>query len=294
VPVIGIVQVGSQAMADRYSYVPLIGVFLIISWLLGDLASRTRLLKIAVVTGSLIILLLLMYQTRIQAGYWKNDLSLANHSLAVTKDNFFAYSIKGNILLDQNNYDEAVFCFRKSLSLRPTQTSPRLNIGLIYLRQKKPMDAIAVFNELLAEDSNSTLANLNCGNAYGMLGDTKSAIRCYERAIAKEPFFTAALHNIGVTYGTLKDYQKCREYLLDVVRLNPKDAEAYYSLGRCCYDGNIIEEAIQWFQKSIALVSDFPDSHRKLGEAYNSCGKADLAKKQFAIADSLASCQGKK
>jgi protein O-mannosyl-transferase len=292
VPVIGIVQVGSQAMADRYTYVPLIGVFIILSWLLGDLASRTRLLKITVITGSFIILFILIFQTRNQVGYWKNDLTLANHALAVTKDNFLAYRIKGNALLEQNIYDEAVFCFRKSLSFMPSQTSPRLNIGLVHLRQKKPREAIAVFNELLAEDSNSTLANLNCGKAYMMLGDTKSAIRCFERAIAKEPFFTAALYNLGITYGAIKDFLKCRDYLLEVVRLNPKDAEAYYSLGKCCYYGNSIEEAIQCYMKSIALDYDFPDSHRKLGEAYNSCGKADLAKKQFAIADSLASCQG--
>jgi tetratricopeptide (TPR) repeat protein len=291
VPVIGIVQVGSQAMADRYTYVPLIGVFIVIVWMFAGFASHNHLKKTAVISGSLIILFLLMYLTKIQVGYWKNDLTLANHALAVTKDNFLAYSIRGNVLLDQNNYDEALFCFRKSLSFRPSQTTPRLNIGLIYLRQKKPREAIVVFNELLVEDSTSTLANLNCGNAYGMLGDTKSAIRCFQRAIAKDPFFTAALYNLGVTYEAEKDYQKCRQCILNVVRLNPKDAQAYYSLGKCCYYGNDIEEAIQWLLKSIALVSNFPDSHRQLGEAYKLSGRQDLAQKQIAIADSLESCQ---
>jgi tetratricopeptide (TPR) repeat protein len=141
-------------------------------------------------------------------------------------------------------------------------------------------------------DSNYTLANLNCGNAYQMIGDLKSAIRCFRRAIAADSSFTAALHNLGVTYGTIKDYPQCRQFLLEAVRTNPNDAESYFWLGKCCFYDNNVEEAILWYKKSIALVSDFPDSHRKLGEAYNSCGRRDLAITEFSIADSLALRQG--
>jgi tetratricopeptide (TPR) repeat protein len=294
IPVIGLVQVGSQAMADRYAYTPLIGLFIIVTWLLYDLTHQNRFLKIAAIAFSLVILFIISISTRIQAGYWKNDLALANHGIAVTKDNFLAYSIKGNFLLSINDYSEAQYWLQKSISLRPAQTTPRLNIGLIYLRQKKPMEAIAVFSELLAQDSNYTLANLNCGNAYEMIGDLKSAIQCFSRAIAADSSFTAALYNLGVIYGTIKDYPKCRHCLLKAVRTNPNDAESFFWLGKCCHYDNNIEEAIQWYKKSIALVSDFPDSHRKLGEAYKSCGKPDLAKIQFAIADSLAMYQATK
>jgi tetratricopeptide (TPR) repeat protein len=292
IPVIGIVQVGSQAMADRYTYFPLIGLFIIISWLLYDLTYRNRFLKITAIAFSLVILFIISITARIQAGYWKNDLALADHGIAVTKDNFLAYSIKGNYMLSLDRYSDALYCLQKSISLRPSQTAPRLNVGLIYLRQKKPREAIAVLSELLAQDSNYTLANLNCGNAYGMIGDPKSAIQCFRRAIAADPNFTAALHNLGVTYGTIKDYPNCRQYLLEAVRTNLNDAESYFWLGKCCYNDNNINEAILWYKKSIALVSDFPDSHRKLGEAYKSCGRPDLAKMQFSIADSLALCQG--
>jgi tetratricopeptide (TPR) repeat protein len=292
IPVIGLVQVGSQAMADRYTYTPLIGLFIIVAWLLHEFTYQNRFLKIAAIAFSLVILFIISITARIQAGYWKNDLVLANHGIAVTNDNFLAYSIKGNFMLTQNRYSEALYCLQKSIALRPAQTTPRLNVGLIYLRQKKPREAIAVLNELLAMDSNYTLANLNCGNAYQMIGDLKSAIRCFRRAIAADSSFTAALHNLGVTYGTIKDYPQCRQFLLEAVRTNPNDAESYFWLGKCCFYDNNVEEAILWYKKSIALVSDFPDSHRKLGEAYNSCGRRDLAITEFSIADSLALRQG--
>jgi len=182
---------------------------------------------------------------------------------------------------------------QKSVLLRPTQTMARCNIGLIYLREKKAREAIAVFSELFALDSNHTLANLNCASAYEMIGDSRSAIRCLRRAVAADPSFNAALHNLGVIYGTMKDYPNCRQYLLEAVQKNPNDAESLFWLGKCCYYDNNISEAIGWFTKSIAIVPDFPQSHRELGRAYQSCGKTDLAKEQFSIADSLSLFQRK-
>lgn len=289
VPVIGIIPVGSQAMADRYSYIPLIGLFIIIAWLLHDFASRSRIIKIIIITFSVAILCLITYQTRKQVQYWKNDLTLGNHGLAVSKANFFAYNIKGNYLLSQNNYDEAFRCFSTSLSLCPNQLITRSNVGLIYLKQGKPKEAVAVYKEILSKDPNDIIANLNCGNAFGMLGDTKSAIQCFNRVIAVDSSVTPAIHNLGEAFGSQKEYQKCRHFLLEAIRRDPYNAESYYALGNCCFYDNDMVEAVRWYEKSIALWYNFTDSHRQLGKAYTSCGRQDLAQRQFTIGDSLAS-----
>jgi tetratricopeptide (TPR) repeat protein len=293
VPAIGIVQVGSQAMADRYTYVPLVGLFVAVTWLVYDFSVRHRSLRLPAVICSVIVLAILSLQTRAQAGYWKDDLALSNHALRVTQDNFLAYGIKGNFLLDRKSYAEAAYCFQKSLSFRPTQTSPRLNIGLILLRQGRPREAIAAFCQLLAQDSTSTLANLDCGNAYGMIGDTQSAIRCFKRALAKEPRFPAALHNLGATYAAMKDYQDCRRYLLEAVRANPDDAESYLELGDCCCYDSAAQEAIGWYMKSITIVPGYADAHRRLAKAYRLLGRQDLADKQLTVADSLSALESK-
>jgi tetratricopeptide (TPR) repeat protein len=288
VPAIGIVQVGSQAMADRYTYVPIVGLFIAATWLLYDMSRCSRLVRIIATAGCIAVVCALALRTRVECGYWKSDNTLANRALAVTKDNFFAYGIKGNYLMDSLRYDEAADCFRRSLALRPTQTSPRVNIGLILLRQGKPRDAIDAFNGVFSLDSNNTLANLDCGNAYGMLGDTQSAIRCYRRAIAVDPKFSAALHNLGVTYASMHDYPDCRRCLRDAVAVNPEDAESFLALGKCTLLGNEPVEAISWFRKSLLLAPRHSDTHRQLAAAFEACGRKDSARIENAVADSLA------
>jgi protein O-mannosyl-transferase len=289
VPVIGIVPIGSQAMADRYSYIPLIGLFIITAWLLHDVASRGKSKKIIVIILSFAVLFLFASQTRKQVQYWKNDLTLGNHGLAVSKANFFAYNIKGNYLLSHNSYNEAFRCFSTSLSLCPNQPTTSSNIGLIYLKQGKPKKAVAVYKEILYKDPDDIIANLNCGNAYGMLGDTKSAITCFSRVIAVDSSVTPAIHNLGEAFGAIKEYPKCRQFLTEAIRRNPDDAESYYALGNCCFYENDMVEAVRWYEKSIALWYNFADSHRQLGKAYSSFGRQALAQRQFIIADSLAS-----
>lgn len=230
VPVIGIVPVGSQAMADRYTYIPLIGLFIVIAWLLRDIASRSSIVKVIVVTGSLVVLCCATYQTRKQVDYWQNDVTLGDHGLAVSKANYFAYNIKGNYLLSHHSDHEAFRCFAASLALRPDQWMPRLNLGLIYLKQGRPKEAIPLFKELLAKDSTDVLANFNCGNAYEMLGDTTVAIECFGRAIAADSLFTPAVHRLGEALGAQKEYATYRHVLSATIRRNPRDADSLETL----------------------------------------------------------------
>ncbi|HUI90745.1 MAG TPA: tetratricopeptide repeat protein [Chitinivibrionales bacterium] len=289
VPVIGIVRVGSQAMADRYTYIPLIGLFIIFVWALYEVAARSRMFKSVTIGALLVVLCLLAYQARKQTQYWKDDLTLGNHGLSVSKENFFAYNLEGNYLLSQNNYREAFRCFATSLFLCPEQEVPLSNIGLIFLKQGKPKEAIAVYKKLLIKDPDNIMANLNCGNAYGLLGDTRSAIACFTRIITIDSTYALAIHNIGEAFEAQRDYQKCRSYLLMALQRDPNNAETYYALGNCCFYDNDMLAAVQWYKKSISLYYDFADSHRQLGKAYSSSSRHDLAQREFAIADSLTS-----
>lgn len=287
VPAIGIVQVGSQAMADRYSYVPIIGLFIAATWLLCDIAGVGRLVRTAIIVACVSIICATALQARVECGFWKNDYTLADRALQVTKDNFLAYDIKGNFLLDSLRYDEALDCFRKSIALRPTQTSPRVSIGLILLRQGRPHEAIDAFASVFALDSNNTLAYLDCGNAYGMIGDMKSAIKCYQRAVAIDPLFSSALHNLGVTYTFLGKYPECRECLKKAAAINRLDPEVLFALGKCCLLDSLPGEAIDWLQKSIALAPRHADTYRQLAKAFEACGQKDSARVLKATADSL-------
>jgi tetratricopeptide (TPR) repeat protein len=253
IPVIGLVQVGSQAMADRYTYISLIGPFISIAWLLGEVAIKNRHVKTALVTSVLVILFVFAGQSRVQAGYWKNDLTLADHALSVTQYNFIAYNLKGNYLLLKGSYDDAATCLTKAVSLCPILKTSRMNIGWIRLSQNRPLEAIKIFEEILKKDSTDLLTNLNCGKAYDMIGDKPSTIRCFSRALAVDSTFYAALYNLALTYRSLGEFKTCRQLLMRAIMLHPEDPDVYRALGSCCLSEGKKEEAQQWLQKSLSL-----------------------------------------
>jgi tetratricopeptide (TPR) repeat protein len=254
IPVIGLVQVGSQEMADRYTYISLIGPFIIIAWLLGEVAIKNRPVKTALVTSVFVILFIFAGQSRLQAGYWKNDLTLADHALSVTQNNFIAYDLKGNYLLLKGSYDEAAACLTKAVSLCPLLTASRMNIGWIRLAQNRPLEAVKFFEEILKKDSTDLLTNLNCGKAYDLIGDKQSTIRCFSRALAVDSTFYPALYNLAITYGALREFKLCRQLLMRAIRLHPEDPDVYRALGSCCLNEGKKEEAKQWFEKSLPLT----------------------------------------
>jgi tetratricopeptide (TPR) repeat protein len=287
VPVIGFVQVGAQAMADRYTYIPLIGPFISIAWLLYDLSIKSRFFKITIILVSIVAIAFLTFQTRKQARYWKNDLTLSDHALAIEEFNSLAYSTKGHYLLSSGNYDEAFRCYAKSLSLCSTQVTPKINIGCIYFNQGKPKEALEIFKEILVKDPNNLLAIVDCGISYSALGDTLSAFACFSRALAKDSSFSLALHNLGKLFLDKGDFQKAGYYLLRASRLNPNDPATFCALAKSCFLANRRQEALQWYEKSISLNPYYVFARRQFAIALDSCGKHDLAQKQVSIADSV-------
>jgi Tfp pilus assembly protein PilF len=286
-PVIGIVQVGSQALADRYTYVPLIGLFIMAVWALSAMSAQSRIGRTVAIAGSVAVLIVLTMQTRVQAGYWKNDLVLANHCLAVTGDNFCAYSVKGSYLLKANELDSALACYTKSFSLCPTDMTSRLDIGTILLKQRKLRQSRAIFGEVLSREPDNELAMLNCGKALALLGEKDSAVIWFTKAITLDPVFAPALYNLGTVYAEMKNYDVSRQYFERAVRITPNDFDAYFSLGNACFLGRQKHEAIQWYEKSLAINPYFVPGFRRLALALDSCGMKDEAHRQTVHADSL-------
>jgi tetratricopeptide (TPR) repeat protein len=233
VPVIGIIQIGAQAMADRYAYIPLIGLFIMAAWLFADMARHGRFGKIITVTASLAVLLFLTHQTRKQTGYWENNLTLAEHGLKVMPENSLAYSIKGNYLLSKNRLEEAKACFTKAISLCPSEQISNTNIGMIYLIQRNYKEAIIVFRGIIARDSLDLLANLNCGTAYLAAQDLPSALSCYLRAFKADSTHLPTLYNLGHIYERKQDYPNAIRYYRMVLKVKPGDADAYGRIREC-------------------------------------------------------------
>jgi hypothetical protein len=233
VPVIGVIQVGAQAMADRYSYVPSIGIFILCVWIFFDYANKRFYLKLFLIFTIVTIAGIFLYQTRKQVWYWKNDLSLAEHALSVTPNNYRAFELKGNYFLAQENLDAAKENYLQSLSNCNVSMYTRLQLGWILLQQAKYIEAIKYFGEVLDKDSTNVMANSNCAAAMSMLKDFPNACSFYLRALDKNPAYVPALYNLGLDYEEMKEYPSAEYYFSRVLRYKPDHFAAISQLDKC-------------------------------------------------------------
>jgi len=277
-PVIGIVQVGTQAFADRYSYIPLTGLFIIFAWIFYDFYRKNIIAKKVILFALIGIIILLIFKTKTQAGYWRNDLTLANNALSTSKNNSFAYFLKGNYYLRKQNLEDAHLCFYKSLLLDTSLTEAKLNIGWIYLQKRKYDIAIDIFKEVISKEPKNVLAHYNLATAYKQKGDFISAIKYFSHTVYLDSAFTLALYNLGMCYALIGNYNNCINIIITALKKEPTNSEFMFLLANCLYMQKKFKEAIQWYEKAIKLKPDFLEAKKRAGMAYDSLLKNSQVK----------------
>lgn len=250
VPVIGLVQIGDQQMADRYTYFPLIGIFLAVAWGVPQFASNRAVQKyILPVAGTTIILVSAAIAWN-QTAYWKNDFTLLEHTLAVTTDNVFVRNNLGAALLDKGDVAAAARQFEISVRVLPT----------------------------------SSVAQRNLGIAYFKLGQPEIAIGHLEQAVKLQPDDGRAHLYIGLVAKMAHDWNRAERHLFLAARLLADDAEAHYHLGAVYQARNALAQAEGEFQKTIALQPDVAETYNNLGVVQMGLGKRDAAIASFKAA----------
>ena len=185
VPMIGLVQVGTQAMADRYGYLPFIGLYLMICWGVADLAQQRHLPAAVLPVTCLAVLTALMVVTYRQIGYWKDDVTLWSHTVKVTNANFVAEDNLGEALVAQGRMEEAMPHFFRAAAIFPPDPTSNLNIGAYEQVHQNFSLAIAQYNMVLRNTTNAAVrrrALMNMADAYSSLGDPARARECLEAA----------------------------------------------------------------------------------------------------------------
>ena len=210
VPVIGLVQVGRQAMADRYSYVPLVGLFIIVAWMIPDLLTKTKrggdgvmggwgekaARKIAAALGIAIIVVLAIL-TNNQLGYWKTSTTLFEHTLKCTSDNYVIDNCYAVVLARQNKIDEAIRHYEAALRIRPDYLLAHNNYGIVLASQGKMDQAISHFKQVLQLNPNEQRAHFNLGLVYENQGKISDAISEYRKCVSTNPDNPSAYFNLG-------------------------------------------------------------------------------------------------
>jgi tetratricopeptide (TPR) repeat protein len=252
VPVIGLVQVGQQAMADRYTYVPFIGLFMALVWGTAALAARWRAPRFLLPVGAGVVLSALAVCTWVQAGYWRNSITLFGHTLQVTKENALAHTNLGIALAMRGRLDQAVAHYTEALRIKPDFAEVHYNLGVVLAAQGRLEQAKAQFIETLR-------LKPKIAEAHNGLGEILAAQGKIDQAKAQ---YTEAL------------------------RLKPNLARARNNLGEVLADQGKVEEAIAQFKKAIEIQPDFPQAHLNLGLALlarKDAAKANVSQKPRKI-----------
>ncbi len=227
VPVIGIVQVGKHAMADRYTYIPLIGLFIIVAWGVPEVFKNWRFREEALIALSALCLLCLFFLTWRQVGYWRNSISLYDHTLEVTDGNSLIYNARGVAYGTLGNYRQAIEDYNRAIELNPKFSIAYNNRGVAYGNLGNHRQVIEDCTKAIALDPKYAIAYSNRGNAYKNLGHYRQAIEDYNKAIELNPNYATAYHNRGNAYGNLGNHRQAIEDIKTAARLGDESAQKF-------------------------------------------------------------------
>jgi tetratricopeptide (TPR) repeat protein len=201
VPVIGILQAGLwPAMADRWAYIPLIGIYIIIAWGSVDLISRLRIQRPVLVSLVAAVLCFFTVTSWLQVRHWRNSTTLFRHALTVTGPNPVALNNLGNTFLGQGQTQEAIARFTTAIELNPRHARALNNLGVALAKKGDPKAAVAYYRKALQVIPAYAEAHNNLGAALRSQGKYAAAIAHYTRALQIKPRYDAAHYNLGLTY----------------------------------------------------------------------------------------------
>lgn len=254
VPVIGLVQVGDQAMADRYAYVPLIGIFVMIAFAIADL--KTGVVPRAVAT--VLVLGALGWATHRQLTYWANNVDLWTHTLAITHDNFIAENNLGGALLLEGKADDAHQHFLAASQINPHDPMSRLNLGAYAQEHGDLHAAVAQYEEILRLTSDPALlasTHANLGGAYRDLGDDAKARENFDAALRLNPNQANAYLGLGILLEKQGKQNDAITNYSRAVGIAPSD-EGYLRLGHALEQAGRTQEALTAYQEALKIVPD--------------------------------------
>ncbi len=273
-PVVGIVGYGPTNMFDRYTYLPLIGLFIIIAWGVPDLLKAWRYQRIVLAISTGILLLCLITLTWFQVQYWKDSATLFNHSLDVTVNNYKAHNIMGVIRSEQGKAEEAFDHYYRSLSIKPNYEKTHYNLGVILAEQGKREEAIDHYYKAIRLKPRRSMAHYNLGLLLAQQGRLEEAIDHYYKAIKFKPDYAKSHYNLGLILAQQGKLEEAIDHYYKAISIKPDYAKAHYNLGVFLTKQGKLEEAIKHYSKAISIKPDYAKAHRNLEHVLRLMGKS--------------------
>jgi protein O-mannosyl-transferase len=280
VPVIGLIQVGMQARADRYTYLPQIGLDVLLTWAAADLgAGRRR--RVMLGSGATVILAALIFRAHAQTAYWRNSESLWTHTLACTSDNFIAHNNLGVALYQNGRINDAIAHYQTALQINPDYAFAHNNFGTALSQKGNVDEAIGHFQKALQIDPDYAEAHNNLGLALFQKGNVDEAIAHYQKALQINPDYAEVHNNLGAALSQKDSVDDAIVHFQKALQINPGYAQAHNNLGIALFKKGSVDDAIAHFQRALQINPDYAEAHNDLGAALCQNGSVDDAIAHF-------------
>ncbi len=254
VPVIGFVQAGIQARADRFTYVPLIGIFIMAAWGARELAARSQARRLALATLGIVVVSASAVGARSQVGTWQDSVTLWTRAMECTLGvgEYDAHVGLGRVLLNQGRLQETLGHFTEAVRLRPDAAESQRGLGLVLLRLDRPNEAIEHFRAAVKAKPDLAEAHAGLGVAFARTGRTSEAIAEYEQAVRLQPGLIEAHNDLGALLANQGRLNEAITQFDEAVRLNPDFEGARMNLGLALVNAGRLQEALRQFQAVLA------------------------------------------
>jgi Flp pilus assembly protein TadD len=268
VPVIGLVQLCSQSMADRYTYVPMIGIAFLLVWGLHALTVRWRHQVVVLSAAGAVLTFVCVVRTRQEIGFWKDGVTLWNRAIAVTKNNYVAHNNLG-LILGQTDSDGALAEFQEAVNLNPDYDEAQRNLAQA-LHQRGRLDE-AVVHYQAAWDNNPTDSRPQYGLAIisYQKGNVDEAIVHFQKALSINPDNLEYLNKLAMLLAQKNRFAEAVAPLKKICEIQTNDPDAFNNLGFVLVKSGRLDEGLSAFQKALNLAPGFTQAQNNLAEALN-------------------------
>ena len=288
VPVIGLIQIGSFARADRYTYVPLVGIFVMLTWGACELTRHLRLPRGLLSGAGAAAVVLCAMLTCQQLRYWRDGASLFGHAVAVTANNSMVRQNYCAALLGLGRFEDALRQSQEAARLAPTEIGPRVNLGLILMKLGRLDEAIGQLQAAIQLKPEDPAGHRGLGDALSAKGRLPEAINAYREALKLSPNNAVAHLNLGVALDQQERPEEALAEFREAVEFNPAFFEARHELGIALAKRGKLDEAIAELQAAVRLAGNNAEAHKRLGDVLLAAGRMDAAAAQYRAAIQFA------
>jgi tetratricopeptide (TPR) repeat protein len=281
IPVIGLVQSGAQSLADRYTYISLTGLFIIIAFGADRLTAKWNYRKYSLSLLAAVVLGAASVCTSLQLKFWQNSITLFQRAVDVTSNNFIIYNNFANVLGKMGKLNQSLEYLNKALALRPNSAEIHNNLGNAFRELGKVDQAIEHYKEAVKYKPDLADAHFNLGVALSKKGDFEDAVAEYQKTLAIDPVNSDALSEFGFIYARQGKLDQAVDYYNRAIAIDPNNVIAHGRLGLALAEQGKFDDAIREFKIVLKARPDDVEMYCNLGILLDRQNKTDQAIEQY-------------